>query len=122
MSGRTGWGKPGPIGRVCVSLSPVLSPSHVLLLIFVASMHGASVITQIGQGTDLSLHWPFYGLWVNIVVAIIAGELRRVARMTTSNRWMRVPLAPAACSVALGHLLLAPQTPPQALQPGSVHS
>lgn len=43
---------------------------------------------QIGQGTDPSLCWSFYGLWDNIIVAIIAGDLREVAIMTTSNKWM----------------------------------
>lgn len=69
---------------------------------------------QIGQGTDPSLCWSFYGLWDNIIVAIIAGDLREVAIMTTSNKWMTgVPPPspfPAACSLSLFPLLLAPQT------------
>lgn len=81
-----------------------------VLLVFVASMYGESVVMQIEQGTDLSLHWPFYSLWVNIVVAITTSELRGVAIMTASNRWMRGLLPfPTACSLALCHLL-APQT------------
>lgn len=81
-----------------------------VLLVLVASMYSESVVMQIGQGTDLSLHWTFYGLWVNIVVAIITSELRGVAIMTESNRWTRGLLPfPAACSLALCHLL-APQT------------
>lgn len=47
------------------------------------------MIMQMRQCTDPSLCWSFYDLWENIVVAIIAGELRGLAIMTISNKWMR---------------------------------
>ena len=43
-----------------------------LLLIFVAPIFGESMTIQVGLGTDLPLCWPFYGLWVNIVVATVS--------------------------------------------------
>lgn len=61
------------------------------------------MIMQIGQCTDPSLCWPFYGLWENIVVAIIAEELRGLAIMTISNKWMKgvlsFPLTPSPRSL-----------------------
>lgn len=91
-SGRCLIGQDGeavPVGSVSLSLSPsTMCPLSALLLLFVTSITGESMIMQIGQGTAPSLCWPFCALWY-IIAAIIAGELRGVAIMTTSNRWMR---------------------------------
>lgn len=57
---------------------------------------------QIGQGTDLSLCWPFNGLCVSIILAFIAGGLR--GGWNHDHRQQvdeRSPFDPTAFSLAL---------------------
>lgn len=88
VPGRTGWGSWAPLG-VSPSLSQyVLSPASTVLLLApqVCGLHVWGAVNNADRtGHDLSLHWPFCGLWVNIVVAIITGELRGDAIMTTGG-------------------------------------
>ena len=70
-------GKLGPIGSVSLSESVcALFPPHSLAPARqVCGLHVWGVVNNAGRtGHNLSLPWPFYGLWVNNVVAFITGE------------------------------------------------
>lgn len=66
---------------------------------------------QTGQGTDLSLCWPFSGLCVSIILAFIAGELRGGCNHDHRQQVdERSPFDPTAFSLALStpQVLLTP--------------
>ncbi|XP_058139492.1 uncharacterized protein [Dasypus novemcinctus] len=71
-----------------------------MLLTFAGIIFGELMIMQIGYGTDLALSWPFYGLWVNIILATIAGLI-----CLFSSKGICWYLSPALLSTKAGSTL-----------------